>query len=342
MRVLFDIVHPADVLFFRHPIRRLAEQGACIRIASRRKDVACDLLDEFGLDHEPISVAGVGVTGLAAELAARDFALLRLALTWRPDVMVGLGGIAIAHAGWLTRRPAIAFYMADTAKLQTRLTWPFISHLYVPESYAGALAKGRTTRFPGIKELSYFHPENFTVDETRARAAGWTPDRQHFLVRVVRWGANHDVGKSGWGDSELDTLIERLSVHGRVHLSSEREIAPHLRKFQYRGQKADLHHLLARCRLYVGESATMAQEAAILGCPAIYSGHDHPGTTRSLAATSVIDALHQSGSDDLLDAVERNLGEARLAEFTTARAAYLAGQGNLATYIVEAIERHAR
>ncbi len=342
MRVLFDIVHPADVLFFCHPIRMLAEQGASIRIASRRKDVACDLLDEFGFDHEPISVAGMGMAGLAAELAARDFAMLRLALTWRPDVMVGLGGIAIAHAGWLTRRPAIAFYMADTAKLQTRLTWPFINHLYVPESYAGALAEGRTTRFPGIKELSYFHPENFTFNEARARAAGWAPERQHFLVRVVRWGANHDVGKSGWSDVELDTLVERLSAHGKVHLSSERELAPHLREFQYRGAKADLHHLLARCRLYVGESATMAHEAAILGCPAIYDGHDHPGTTRSLAAASIIEALHQPGADDLLDAVEHNLSEARFTEFTAARAAYLAGHGNLATYIVAMIKRHTR
>ena len=342
MRVLFDIVHPADVLFFRHPIRMLAQEGASIRIASRRKDVACDLLDEFGLDHKPLSAAGSGLAGLAGELVARDLSMLRLAATWRPDVMVGLGGVSIAHAGWLTRRPAIAFYMADTAKLQTRLTWPFISHLYVPESYAGALAEGRTTRFPGIKELSYFHPENFAVEETRARAAGWTPDRQHFLVRVVRWGANHDVGKSGWSDGELDTLIERLSAHGQVHLSSERELPPHLGEFQYRGKKADLHHLLAKCRLYVGESATMAHEAAILGCPAIYSGHDHPGTTRSLAAASVIDALHQSGLDDLLDAVDRNLAETRLAEFTAARATYLAGKGNLATFIVNAIQRHAR
>ena len=342
MRVLFDIVHPADVLFFHHPIRILAAKGATVRIASRQKDVACALLDELDLPHEPISVAGSGMIGLGIELAKRDIAMFRLVHEWRPNIMVGLGGVSIAHAGWLLRRPAIAFYMADTAKLQTRLTWPFISHLYVPESYAGAVAEGRTTRFPGIKELSFFHPENFTVDENRALAAGWTSQRLHFLVRVVKWGANHDVGKSGWSDDELDTLVGRLSTHGQVHISSERELAPHLREFQYRGAKADLHHLLAKCRLYVGESATMAHEAAILGCPAIYDGHDHPGTTRNLADVSVIEALRQPGIDSLLATVERSLDKTKFVEFLAARNAYLAGKGNLGTYIAAAIERHAR
>lgn len=342
MRVLFDIVHPADVLFFRHPIRLLQDTGAMIRIASRSKDVACDLLDEFGLDHDPISVAGSGTAGLAGELLARDLAMLRLALTWRPNVMVGLGGISIAHAGWLTRRPAIAFYMADTAKLQTRLTWPFISHLYVPESYNAATAKGRTTRFPGIKELSYFHPDNFVPDHDRAKAAGWDESRPNFLVRTVRWGANHDIGKSGWSDEELSALIDQLAARGRVHVSSERPLPEKFDAYLYRGAKSDLHHLIAQCSLYVGESATMAHEAAVLGCPAIYDGPDHPGTTLSLAAVGLLEGLRQPGSDALGAAVDRNLGAARLADFRIARTAYLAGQGNLATYIVAAIERHAR
>ena len=31
MKVLVDIVHPADVLFFRHPLARLMVEGAQIR-----------------------------------------------------------------------------------------------------------------------------------------------------------------------------------------------------------------------------------------------------------------------------------------------------------------------
>ncbi|MDY7097606.1 MAG: DUF354 domain-containing protein [Pseudomonadota bacterium] len=337
MRVLFDIVHPADVLFFYHPIKRLQAKGAEIKIASRKKDVACDLLDEFGLEHSPISGAGSGTLGLASELVRRDFAMLYEAVSWRPDVMIGLGGISIAHAGWLTRRTSLAFYMADTAKLQTRLTWPFITHLFVPETYSAAIADGRTTRFPGIKELSYFHPENFEVDESRARSAGWDDTQPNFFVRTVKWGANHDIGKSGWSDDELGALLDRLSTLGKVHLSSERPVAQRFQRFLYQGAKSDLHHLLAKCRLYVGESATMAHEAALLGCPGIYDGPDHPGTTRSLAAAGLVEALRQPGEAQLLATVEKWLSEEAFVKFDEAKAEYIASFGNLADYIVDQI-----
>ena len=47
--------------------------------ASREKDVACDLLDEFGLPHRVASRAGRGTFGLARELLVRDAAIWRMA-----------------------------------------------------------------------------------------------------------------------------------------------------------------------------------------------------------------------------------------------------------------------
>src|SRR5690606_14564674 len=115
----------------------------------------------------------------------------------------GLGGVSISHVGFATGYPAISFYAADTANLQTRMTWPFITHLFVPESYAGPTPHGRTSRFPGVKELSYFHPENFVARDDLALTNGWDPERDNFLVRTVGWNANHDIGKSGWDEETL-------------------------------------------------------------------------------------------------------------------------------------------
>ncbi len=341
MRVLFDIVHPADVLLFYHPIMRLRERGDEVLVLSREKDVACRLLDELGIAHRTISAKGTGTMGLARELVQRDFGMWREVRRSRPDVMIGLGGVAIAHAGWLTGRPSIAFYAADTAKLQTRLTWPFITHLYVPEVYQGQTPEGRTTRFPGIKELSYFHPDNFTVDEERAGRAGWQPGQDCFLIRMVAWGANHDIGKTGWSDGTLAALVEFLSARGKVVLSTERELPADLQPYLYRGEAKDLHHLMAKCALYVGESATMAHEAALLGTPAIYDGADHPGTTRDLAANGLVTALRQPGEEALLAEVARQLEPAVQESFDAAREGYLDGKGNLADFIVGAIDRHA-
>ncbi len=337
MRILVDIVHPADVLFFRHPLAQLLAEGAEIHIASREKDVACDLLDEFGLPHEVASRAGKGTSGLARELLVRDAKLWRMARRFRPDVMVGFGGVAIAHVGKLTGIPSVSFYAADTASLQTRLTWPFITRLYVPEPYAGPVPEGRTTRFPGVKELSYFYPGNFVADPDIARRNGWIEGEENFFLRTVGWGANHDLGKSGWSDEDLSALVEKLSARGNVLISSERVLPSHLDRYLYRGKRSALHHVMAQCRLYAGESATMAHEAAFLGVPAIYDGADHPGTTRELAAHGMLAALRQPGLERLTQTVEEMLTEDRRAQVLAARDAYLAERPNLAGYIADAI-----
>jgi len=251
-------------------------------------------------------------------------------------------GVAIAHVGQLLRIPAISFYAADTANLQTRLTWPFITHLYVPEAYAGHTPEGRTTRFPGIKELSFFHPENFRVDDELAAQNGWDASVDNYFVRTVRWGANHDLGKQGWDDETLKALIDRLASHGRVHISSERALPDRFAKFTYQGKKSEVHHLVGKCRRYVGESASMAHEACILGAPAIYDGSDHPGTTRQLAGFGMLVARRQPGREGLLATVEDMLGKEKRSKLAERRQAYLGSRANLAGYIVDAADRHAR
>lgn len=341
MRILFDLVHPADVLFFKKPMEILAARGDEVIIASRHKDVTCDLLDRFDQTHEPISTAGEGHLGLALELLKRDLGIFRLARQHRPHIMIGFGGVAISHVGKMLKIPAISFYAADTAKLQTKITWPFIHHLYVPEAYAGAVPENRTSRFKGVKELSYFHPDNFTVDDAIARDNGWDENRSNFFVRTVSWRANHDIGKNGWSDDVLRALIASLSAHGKVHLSTERELPSDLRPYHYAGAKEKVHHVIAKCDLYVGESATMAHEASFLGVPAIYDGHDHPGTTRELAAAGMLVALRQPGIEKLLSTVDEWRRTAMQKAVKANASAYFAGRPNLAQYIVDAIDRHA-
>jgi uncharacterized protein len=340
MRVIFDIVHPADVLFFLKPMQLMQARGDELLVLSREKDVACELLAGFGIAHRPVSVAGTGRFGLARELAVRDLAVWREARRFRPHVMLGVGGVAIAHAGTLLGRPSIAFYYADTARLQTRITWPFISHLYVPEPYRGPVPAGRTTRFGGVKELSYFHPENFVADRAAALANGLDSERPNFFIRTVQWRANHDLGKTGWSDDQLRGLVSFFAERGKVHISSERSLPHDLERHRYAGSANQIHHVMSGCRLYVGESATMAHEAALLGIPAIYDGHDHPGTTRALAAEGLVVALRQPPLDTLLAACAKLIDEPADAAIAR-RTSYLSGRPNLAHYIVAAADRHA-
>ena len=341
MRILFDIVHPADVLFFYHSIKSLQQDGHECLIVSREKDVACDLLDEFGFSHVAVSTAASGTVGLALELLRRDYAVLKQVRSFSPNIMIGFGGVCISHVGKLLGIPAISFYAADTATLQNAITWPFITHLYVPDSYAAKTPEGRTTRFKGIKELSYFHPDNFVLDEEKAAANGWSPNEDNYFIRTVMWRANHDIGKSGWSDETLIRLIEKLSQLGRVHISSERPLPAAMEPFRYRGAKTEVHHLMAKCRLYVGESATMAQEAAFLGTQAIYDGHDVPGTTQSMIDAGMLSMPNEKTEEALFTTVDSFLIDDGSA-FRQNRNRYLNSHPNLTAYILKALERHAK
>ena len=338
MRVLVDIVHPADVLFFKRPLDILKSREVEILILSRRKDVVCALLDEFEFAHEPVSTAGRGTIGLAAELVRRDLAVIRAARRFRPDVMIGFGGVAISHAGRLLGIPSISFYDTEIATLQTRITWPFIDHLYVPDAYKGPTPAGRTTRLPGTKELSYLHPTAFTADREAAIQNGLDPAVDNFFLRVVGWQANHDIGKSGWSGKTLRSVVAHLSRRGRVHVSSEVPLPEDVASLRYSGSVTEVHHLMANCRLIVGESATMASEAAILGVPAIYCGRDFRGYVQELEAAGLVYNLPADRIVELLDLIDRALTTPPAAT-RAARDRYVTVRPDWALAVIEAIDR---
>ncbi|KIT17939.1 hypothetical protein [Jannaschia aquimarina] len=341
MRVVVEVVHPADVLFFKRPIETLHARGDAVLVLSRKKDVACDLLDEFGIPHTPLTTAGSGTVGLARELVQRDFATLGAVRRFKPDVMAGFGGVAISHVGKLTRVPSVSFYDSENAALQTRITWPFISHLYVPRSYRGPTPVGRTTRLPGVKELSFFHPNGFRPNRETALRVGLDPDRPNYFVRIVEWRANHDLGKAGWTPDVLRAVIARLEASGVVHLSSELPLSDDLAQYAYKGPKNAVHHLIAACRAFVGESATMASEAAVLGVPALYAGRDFPGYTRELAETGLQWNVENASAGSLCAAIDEMLAVPQ-SDIVATRDRYLESCPDWSEAIIEALERHAK
>jgi predicted glycosyltransferase len=340
MRVLVDIVHPADVLFFLRPIRILTARGDEVFIVSREKDVTIELLDSLDLLHLPISRSASGVVSLGFELFRRDMALWKIARRFRPDVMIGFGGIAISHVGKLTGIPSISFYDSENARLQTLITWPFITKLFVPDSYTGQVPEKRTVRISGTKDLSYFHPSYFTASREIALRNGLDPQRDNFFLRIVSWRAGHDIGKTGWSEELLLNLVKRLEPHGRVHILSEVPLRSSLKKYAYMGKSREVHHLMAYCRIYVGESATMACESAILGTLAIYNGHDSPGYLLALERAGLVSIVPAGAVNNLLRVLDEALSRPA-KNFEAKRENWLKGCPDWARVVIAAVDDYA-
>ena len=277
MRILIDICHPAHVHFFRWISDILKQRGHEVLVTSRDKEVTLKLLDEHRWSHLPLSAASTsGSFGLLRELFTRNIALWKVVREFKPDVMTAIGGIFVAQVGFVSRIPSVVFYDAENAKLQNLLTYPFASVVAVPNCYEGWLPKSHT-RYQGYHELSYLHPDHFTSDRETALANGLSLNAETFILRIVSWNANHDVGETGWSQDLLREVVGYLGRKGKVIISSEAQLPEDLQPYSYQGNPAELHHVMAFSRLFVGESATMASECVVLGVMAIYAAHTGRG-----------------------------------------------------------------
>jgi predicted glycosyltransferase len=337
VRFLIDICHPAHAHFFRNPVEMLRAKDHEVLITSRKKEVTLTLLDQMGWEHHPLSVAAGGKFGLAGELIHRNLALLRMARDFRPDCMAAIGGIFIAQVGAFARIPSLVFYDTENARLQNRLTYPFASLVVVPRCYEGPLPR-HSIRYPGYHELSYLHPSRFRSNRDIAFANGLDPKRDTFLIRLVAWKANHDIGQRGWDYGMLNTVIDHLSPRGKVIVSSENPLPDRFRHLTYRGDPMQIHHLMAHCRLHIGESATMASESAVLGVPAIYAAQTGRGyTTEQEKRYGLVENIRALEVGAVVAAVDRML-EISSATWLQRRQALIDDTIDVAAHAADLIE----
>lgn len=307
MKVIVDINHPAHVHFFKNAIAALRLQGHEVLVTSREKDVTIALLDALGIEHLTLSRLGKNKLSLLWELLWRDWRLFRVVRRFRPDVMLAIGGTFIAHVGRLTGTPSLVFYDTENASLQNRITYPFATLVVVPNCYKAALPKHHA-KYQGYHELAYLHPDYFRPDKDLAVANGYDPAKENFLLRIVSWQANHDVGEKGWNREMLMDVVAMLRDKGKVIISSEQPLGNEFADYLYQGEPAELHHVLAHCRMCLGESATLASEASVLGVPSIYAAEVGRGyTDEQEEKYGLVTNLHELSSNGVIAAAEKIL-----------------------------------
>ena len=313
MRVLFDVCHPAHVHLFKHAIAELRAEGHETLVTSREKEVTTQLLDAYGIDHEPLSTQGEGGFGLAVEWFGRELRLLRRARRFGPDVIVSHLNFAAAHVATVLRRPNLVFNdNEEAARLLGPLVHPFSSLVCTPSSFAADLGDVQR-RYEGFHELAYLHPDRFTPDPDVLRRHGVEPEDRYAVVRLVSWAAYHDAGREGLSAAARRELLSILEDHGDVYVTSEAPLPDEFEDYRLPVPPEAIHDLLAHADLYVGDSHTMAIEAGLLGTPSVrfnflvddgdLGGYDVLGDTYGLVRSTAderegLDLVAELAADD--------------------------------------------
>lgn len=306
MKILVDICHPAHFHFFKNPIKIMKNAGYEVFIVSRDKEITVKLIENQGWEHIKLCSSATSKSGLLKELIQRNFALYKLVKKLKPDAMIAIGGIFIAQVGFVARVPSVVFYDTENAKLQNLMTYPFASVVSVPDCYESWTPR-HTNRYLGFHELSYLGKKYFAPDFSVAQKNGLCRDGDTFLVRVVAWKANHDIGESGWSQELLSSVVKVLAKKGKVIISSEQPLPAELKHFEYQGNPSEIHHVMAFSRMFVGESATMASESVVLGVPAVYAAETSRGYCNQQEKLGLLRNVVDVNLENILNAIDELL-----------------------------------
>jgi len=269
VRILLDIGHPAHVHYFKNCIRLLGARGHEFLVVARDNDVIHELLRRNDIPFVNRGKGGFSIPGKMVYIARANYVLMREALRFRPDLMLSVASPYLAQVGWMLRIPTVTLDDTEGAMLGRMLYLPFTTMVLTPDTYRKSLGS-KQIRVNSSLEMCYLHPAYFPAPGDMHAELGLKPDELYAIVRLVSWKAVHDRGHRGLSPDRVRQVCAELSRHCRVFISSEAPIPPGLKSMQFPLPPDRLHAALSGASLYVGEGATMAAEAAMLGVPSCY------------------------------------------------------------------------
>jgi len=335
MKILIEMTHPADVHLFRNAISEFTKAGHTVAVTARHKDVTVELLKNYNIPFTTLSRRGKNIVALACELVVRDLRLLKFCISFKPDILTGLGGICAAHIGFLLRKPVVIWDDTEIATLQHKISYPFATAVYCPDCYYKKLGK-KQRFYPGFHQLAYLYPGRFTPDVNVVKNLGIKTDEKYCIVRFVSWQAHHDIGQRGVPLADRFKFVEDLSKYVKVYISSESPLPPVLEKFKLSASAHLMHHILAFASLYIGEGATTAAEAAVLGVPAVYVNTLKLGYINMLERIGLVRQPAET-SQVLRDCIELVTDKNARGKALSARQKLLSGKIDVTDFIVKTI-----
>jgi hypothetical protein len=270
MRVLFDIAHPAHVHFFKNIIQELQKGGHEVAVVARDKDVTLALLDHYGFEYGSTGhAARRGLLGHFGEMLARDWALLRVARRFRPQVVLARNPCGVQVARLVG---AVGIFDTDdgvaSSGIHFRAAAPFAHVITSPDCMTEQHGL-KHVKYPGYKQSAYLHPNYFTPSPDVLDLLGVARGERYFLVRFVALVASHDRGEAGLDAAMKAEVVRRLRERGRVFISSESPLPAQFEPLRLSIPVHRMHDALAFAAACVGDSQSVAAEAAYLGTPSL-------------------------------------------------------------------------
>ena len=269
MNVLIQLSHPAHFHLYKNIAHNLISDGHNVFILIKTKDILEDLLKQSGLPYFNIlkEAHRKSKLGVLWDMIVRDVRMLRFVRKNKIDLLTG-STPEVAQVGWLTRKSRVNTGEDDmrVVPLFQKMAGPFIQTMLSPEVCDNWKIETKSVKYASYHELAYLHPNHFEAKRSIVERY-FSADTPYFIIRFSSLNAHHDKGIKGINTDIAQKLIDILKPHGRIYITSERELEPQFEPYRIPIKTLDMHHVMAFSTLYIGDSQTMAAEAGVLGVP---------------------------------------------------------------------------
>jgi len=268
VRIAIDIGHPAHVHYFRHLIHDLRAAGHQFLVTARERGEVFALLEAFDIPYVSRGAGASGALGKLLNLPRANLHVYRAARAFRPHLFVSFASMYAAQVAAVLRIPHIAFDDTEFVRAGQMLYRPFSEVVLTPWCFREDFGR-QHLRFRGFVEMAYLAPERFAPSADTRTELGLSPDEPYALVRFNAFDAIHDRNITGFSDENRARLVRELGREVRVFVSAEEQLPSGMEAQRLSLPAHRIHDVMAHARLFVGESGTMATEAACLGTRAV-------------------------------------------------------------------------
>ena len=268
MKFIFEFNHPKHYYQFKHIMSLLQSKGHSIKVLARDKDVLLNVLQEENVPYEVFGVHKDSIIGKVFSSLSIFRQYKRIAQAFSPDAIVSKASLYGTLVAKKLHCNSFIFPDSEVVALTNKVVAPLATYIITPESFTIDFGV-KHKRIKGLFEDCYLSPDVFSIDEHYPENSGL--NRPYAVLRFVGWSANHDINNSGFSLEEKKMLVKSIGEYMTVYISSEKELPSELSSFKLTTPAAQIHQVLGNADLYIGDSQTMATEAALLGTPSIRS-----------------------------------------------------------------------
>lgn len=270
MNIAIQLSHPAHFHLYKRVAQNLIDNGHKVFVLIKSKDILETLCQNAELPYYNTNAhAHRGSKfGILWDMIVRDWHIMCFSMKHHIDLLTG-STPEVAHVSWLLRRYSVNTGEDDAAVVPMfgKVTGPFMQCLATPMVCDNGKQNKISVKYPSYHELAYLHPNHFTPNKEVVEKYGIETEKPYFILRFASLKAHHDTGIKGINTEIAQHLIDQLLPHGRIYITSERELEPQFEQYRIKINPLDMHHVMAFASLYIGDSQTMAAEAGVLGTP---------------------------------------------------------------------------